>query len=392
MIRLLLSEVNPGAAQELAERLAASGQIEVVGFARDGLEAAQMIAQMKPDVAIIHTSLPGMDGYSAVHLASLANPDTASILLADGEPNSVERGMRAGARAVLSANASIEEIAELVEELAQLAQSKQQLEYSIITDPAKMPVTIAVTGAKGGSGKTTTATNLALCLAKRFPNQVVIVDFFGQFGDVSLQLDLSLPTNIAQLSSYNELDPDLVERHLGVHDSTLRVLAAPTAADGLNKATSLDVAYLANLLGILRRKYRFVIFDIPPLVSEVSEYIFSRCTFIIVVATLTDLASIRDSAELLALLEKLQIPRSRIKLIANQDGANKQFTVRDLEETTNYKVSHRIPYDGQAVVRAINEGIPICVGQPGSPVARSYEAIVDALLSELPGAAKDKKG
>ncbi len=385
MIRLLLSEVNPGAAEALSDQLAADGQVEIVGFARDGLEAAQMIAQVKPDVALIHASLPGMDGYKTVRMATLANPDTACILLVDGHENAIQDGMRAGARAVISDNEEISHIRQLIDELAELTRCKQEPEYDIITDPSKMPVTIAVTGAKGGIGKTTTATNVALCLAKHSPNQVVLVDFFGQFGDVSLLLDLSAGGDMAELASYDELDPDLVEKHLATHTSGLKVLAAPTAKSGPEKLARLGVPYLGSLVGLLRRKYRFVIFDIPPLVSDASDYVFSRCSFILVVSTLTDLATIRDTGELLGMLDAQQIPQGRIKLIVNQDGASKQFAARDLEETTGHNIYHRIPYDAQAVVRAVNEGMPISLGQAGSPLALSYKALVDLLLGELPG-------
>ena len=46
MIRVLLSENTPGAADEIARKLAEADDIKVVGYARDGLEAAQMAAQL----------------------------------------------------------------------------------------------------------------------------------------------------------------------------------------------------------------------------------------------------------------------------------------------------------------------------------------------------------
>jgi cellulose biosynthesis protein BcsQ len=47
-----------------------------------------------------------------------------------------------------------------------------------------MPVTIAVTGAKGGIGKSTTTVNLAVSFARKYPGQVVLIDFYGQYGNV----------------------------------------------------------------------------------------------------------------------------------------------------------------------------------------------------------------
>jgi pilus assembly protein CpaE len=384
MVRLLLSEVNPGAAEALAEQLTIDGGVEIVGFARDGLEAAQLIAQVKPDVAIIHASLPGLDGFRAVQMGSLVNPETACILLVEGNGDSRTRAMRSGARAAVPLDTPVAQIRQLIEDLSELSRLKQEPEYDIITDPNKMPVTLAVTGAKGGIGKTTTAVNLALCFAKQFTDQVVLVDFFGQFGDIALLLDLPVNGNIGDLAGFTELDLNLVERHLSTHPSGLRVLAAPSAKSGMAGVGNADVHYLASLLGLLRRKYRFVIFDIPPLVGEASGYVFLRCMFVLVIATLHDLAVIRDTADLLAMLDGQRVPPQRVKLIANQEGDSRQFTTRDLAEATGHKVFHRIPFDAQSVVRAVNEGIPISIGQPSSPLGRAYDELRAAILRELP--------
>ena len=109
MIRLLISENEPGQAQQLADKLGTSEEIEVLGYARDGLEVAQMTAQLSPDVALIHADLPGMDGFDACQMATLASPETACIVLLDAaEPSeeSKQRAMRVGARAALPAGVS----------------------------------------------------------------------------------------------------------------------------------------------------------------------------------------------------------------------------------------------------------------------------------------------
>ena len=60
---------------------------------------------------------------------------------------------------------------------------------------------ITVLSPKGGSGKTTVATNLAVALASRYPRQVVLADLDLQFGDVANVLRLSPVTTIADIAS-----------------------------------------------------------------------------------------------------------------------------------------------------------------------------------------------
>ena len=51
----------------------------------------------------------------------------------------------------------------------------------VAADPSRI---ITILSPKGGAGKTSSATNLAVGLAKRYPREVVLVDLDLQFGDV----------------------------------------------------------------------------------------------------------------------------------------------------------------------------------------------------------------
>lgn len=93
------------------------------------------------------------------------------------------RALRAGARAVLTPELPTDQIAKVLTTLAQLPDARRREEYELITNPAKMPVTITVTGAKGGIGKSLLTVNLAVSFARKYPDQVVLVDFYGQFGN-----------------------------------------------------------------------------------------------------------------------------------------------------------------------------------------------------------------
>src|SRR5690606_7500741 len=87
---------------------------------------------------------------------------------------------------------------------------------------------ITVMSAKGGSGKTVLATNLALLLNRVPDKKVVLVDADLQFGDVCLVLQLEPRfTMVNAAHELYHLDAELIDSLLTEHPSGLKVLAAP---------------------------------------------------------------------------------------------------------------------------------------------------------------------
>ena len=384
MIRVVISEVNPGTAEGLRHDLitGVSGeeQVQIVGYARDGLEVAQLACQLKPDMLFIDEDMPGLNGYEACKLAAAAAPDSICVIIANSDQQSVaDKAMRSGARAVIRRERPAGQLTELIGQLAQLRETKHGDQYALVTDPAKVPMTVAVTSAKGGVGKTTICTNLAVLFAKRFPGQVALVDFYGQFGDVALALDLRPDQTIADLTHFGALDADLVESHLIKHESGLKVLAGVGRGQP-QLQPSADVLHLAELFGLLRMRYRFVFFDIPPVLWTATTYILSRCNHIVVVSNTIDLATLRDTTALLETILSSHMPKERIHLLANRISRQNQFTIRDLEEATGFEVAAQLPDDPQTVLGSYNEGKPFVLANANSPVAQALQKLMARLL------------
>ncbi len=393
-IRIVITESTPGASKELRALLSEhsgnpSGDrsMEIVAVAHDGLEAAQMAAQLNPQVIVLDEEMPGMNGYEAVELISLAAPDVASVLLVEPERASstevVRSALRAGARAVVGPEVDSEQFIELLTQLAQIEASRQRPEYDLITDPAKMPVTISVTGAKGGIGKSMTSVNLAVCFARRHPGEVVLIDFYGQYGNCSLMLDLQPDHSIADLAGFaDELDSNMVESHLTTHqESGLKVLAGVSGSAGVGGRLDEheEISFLAELIGLLRRSYRFLFFDIPPLIGRASSYVYSRSQFIVLVSALIDLSSVQDTKTLYEQLVDERIAAERIKLVVSRYARSNELTVQDLEAATGGTVVHRIPEDGASAASSINEGIPAVLSRPNSALGRGITELADLL-------------
>ena len=175
-----------------------------------------------------------------------------------------------------------------------------------------------------------------------------------------------------------------MQSQLVQHKSGLWVLAAPDAAEVSRLEANMNPTYVGRLISILRSQHRFVVFDAPPLVGSVSSYLFSRCTFVIVVTYLLDLSAIRDTGALMESLNGSQMPSERIKLVVNRYSQSNPFSIADLEQTVKHEIDAHIPEDGATVSAAINEGIPVVLKAPGSSVAKAIKNLCDSVVAELP--------
>ncbi len=396
-IRIIITEPQPGASEELQTQLteyfqsADSGTVDVLGLAHDGLEAAQMAAQLRPDVILLDEDMPGMSGYEAAELISLAAPDVASVLMVPteraGDRAAINTALRSGARAVVDPAMPVAGLIEVLESLAGLREGRERPEYELITDPAKMPVTISVTGAKGGIGKSLITTNLAVSFARKYPDQAVLVDFYGQYGNTALMLDLRPSYDIAQLAFFaGEMDATVLDTHLTIHsDSSLRVLAGHPGSAGVGGqlSPSQEIAFLADMIGLLRRQFRFVFFDIPPLLGAASAYVFSRSQYIVLVSALLDLSTVRDTATLYRQLLDERIAPERIVLVANRVSRANELAIDDLEQATSARVAHQIQEDTGTAIASINEGAPAVLSRAGSAFARGVRELADLLEQSM---------
>ncbi len=397
-IRIVVTEPHPGASDELQTQLAqhfemqgGDGNVDILAVAHDGLEAAQMAAQLHPDVILLDEEMPGMTGYEAAELISLAAPDVASVLMApEGRADQAEvitLALRAGARAVIGPDIKPDALVELLSRLSDLQSARTRPEYELITNPEKMPVTISVTGAKGGIGKSLISVNLAVSFARKYPGQVALVDFYGQYGNVPLMLDLRPSYNIGELAAFaGELDSTIIETHLSTHqDSGLKVLAGMPGSAGVGGRFSEqdEIAFLADLIGLLRRQYRYVFFDVPPLIGNASDYVFSRSQFIVLVSALMDLSAVRDTATLYEQLVAERIAPERIKLVVSRYARSNELAIEDLEQASGAKVVQTIPDDAASAIASINEGSPAVISRANSPLARGIQELVALLESGM---------
>lgn len=80
-IRVMIADDIERVRQDLRTFLTLSGDIEIVGEARDGGEAIRLAEDLCPQVVLMDLEMPVMDGYEATHQVKILQPSCRVIAL-----------------------------------------------------------------------------------------------------------------------------------------------------------------------------------------------------------------------------------------------------------------------------------------------------------------------
>src|SRR5437870_5157766 len=205
--------------------------MEVAGTAGGGQEAVNMAKQHRPHVILMDINMPDMDGITATEIISNTVPESPIIMMSvQGEQDYLRRSMLAGAREFLVKPFSADELINSIRHVHEL-EKVRRARYAPIAAPGA-PVAaaqapgqtetgkiISFFSPKGGVGRTTIATNLAVALHQSTERPVVLVDGSLPFGDIAVILNMSPKAKtIADLiGSFEQADADVMDSILVQH-------------------------------------------------------------------------------------------------------------------------------------------------------------------------------
>lgn len=99
-ITVLISDDNQEFARTLANYLEKQDDMEVIGIAKDGMEAVDMIANTMPDIAILDVIMPHLDGIGVLEKINMMKSDRRPIcimLSAVGQDKITQKAIELGA-------------------------------------------------------------------------------------------------------------------------------------------------------------------------------------------------------------------------------------------------------------------------------------------------------
>jgi pilus assembly protein CpaE len=321
-------------------------------------------------------------------IRELHNQDPSLVLMLVAEEVTADllrKGMRAGVSDVIEAPLDEAKIEAAIEQFANdVLRRRAPVTAAPVEDIGQRQQgrIITVSSAKGGSGKTVLATNLALVLNRIPDTKVCLVDADLQFGDVCLVLQLEPRfTMVNAAHELHHLDAELLDSLLTEHPTGLKVLAAPLEPAFADDITT---AGLMQMLDVLRESYDYVIVDTAAMLDELILSLIEKSDDILMLVDM-DLPSVKNAKLALETLRLLKFSTSNVQLVLNRSNSKAKLDNKEIEGALKMAIAASIPSDA-VVAASVNEGRPVVETDPKSKVAKGFESVAELIAGKIPEA------
>src|SRR5690606_22959980 len=277
---------------------------------------------------------------AAIRTMPNAAPALLPVLVAPEVPADLLRtGMRVGLSDVIEAPLDESKIEAAIE---QFAGDVLERDRRSVAPPSPDDIeegrgkVIVVTSAKGGSGKTVTATNLALLLTRHEGKRVALVDADLQFGDCCLVLQLEPRfTMVNAAHEMHQLDSSMLTTLLTEHPSGLKVLAAPLEPAFADDITT---AGLMKMIDLLRESFDYIVVDTASMLDELLLSLVEAGDQVLMVVDM-DLPSVKNAKLALETLRLLKFPTDKVQIVMNRANAKARLDDKEIEGALKTKIA-----------------------------------------------------
>jgi len=322
------------------------------------------VQAMAPDVILVdipsEASAPALN---AIELLHQEISDTAVFAVGSmSQPQLIVSAMRSGAREFIERPTTT---TELLEAFVRLSTTQRKVKR----DGPRGKV-FTVVNAKGGSGATTVAVNLALALQSAHGN-VALVDI-APLGHAALHLNLKPPFTVTDaIRNLHRMDSSLLESFMMRDSGGLQLLAGANSPASTEPST----AEYARLFDLLVTHFRYVVVDASSRVDNATRLVGNLSETVLLVAH-ADVASLWSAARIVQFLGETN-GRDRVKLVLNRFRKIPGFHETDAETASGASLLWRIPNQYFAVSSAIDRGVSLM--QQNTELARAFNGLAATL-------------
>ncbi len=249
--------------------------------------------------------------------------------------------------------------------------------------PGQAPAIVALTGGKGGVGKTSVAVNLALTLARR-GRRVLLLDADTDLANVSILLGQYPERTLEQaITGHCGLRDVIMEGPFGLH-----VIAG---ASGVQRCIDLDeedADAILHQLAALEQHYDTILIDTASGLRPAALHMIAPASLACVVIT-PDPASLTDAFSLLRVLQRRGYRRTPGVVVNMAAGASQARSVyrrfagavrRHLDMDTEYVGAI---WRDESIRQSVELQRPVAMLSESDPSSRQFTTLADQLMDHL---------
>jgi DNA-binding response OmpR family regulator len=357
--------------------------------ASNGRQGVIQAEEELPDLILLDVMMPEMDGYEVARRLR-ANEDTATIPIlmftAKAQLDDKVTGFEVGADDYLTKPTHPTElIAHVKALLGRKGRAASAAGASVTTGPRAMM--IGVITPHSGMGGTTVALNLASSLMMRTKAEVTVAEFCPGYGSLAIEMGLeSKPYSNLLATAPSEITRHKVIEALAVHESGLRILAAPYSAKDAELSHTAS-AQLEVIFSRLTGVGRYVVVDLGAGLASLNQKLLKMCTERIVVVEPID-SSIKHGRALIDDIVSLGIEPKTITVVSN-NRVRTEFTIPwgNVQEQLGHAVTVNLTPAPELHHQATRINSSAVLTQPESLTAQQFAKLADHLTARQPKAA-----
>lgn len=338
---------------------------------RDPVETTMDVCAADPELLVIGADMATDAVKSLVPTVDRRYPGTTILALV--QTRDVDYAMdllRLGARDVLEESTATEAFQAELDRLLDVARERRQTTGAGGSTLRRRVITVL--SPKGGTGKTTLSTNLAIGLARRMPNQTLLLDLDLQFGDCATALGLKPEHSLVNVVGAPTDARSALKVFLTPHPSGLAVLSPP---EDLAESDEIDGDELKRTIAALTEEFPFVVIDTAAGIDSPSLAAMELSTDLLFVST-TDVPSIRAVRRQLDALDRVGYVSQRRTFVLNRANAKVGLSTSDVEDAVGLVSTFKIP-SSRVLPVSTNEGNPVIEKDGGGNAARIFDEIAD---------------
>lgn len=325
--------------------------------------------QTTPNVLILDLSQFWEEELKALIARPMHERVQLLIIGPEGNTQMIRMAMQAGAR---------DFFAHPVPRAELLASVHRIVEESTAQTSGKEARLTAVINAKGGSGASFVACNLAHCMAAQQKLRVALIDLDLQFGTLPLYLDLTPRDSLLDaLAHADQIDSMALDGHMLKHKSGLRLL--PSMSEALALPWEVPEQSLHQVLTQALRDHDHVVVDMPRQIDPLTSRVMERADHVLVV-TQQSITHVRDAKRMVKLITReLALPADRIRIVVNRYDKKNAVSLDDITASTKPGAVYLVPNDYANVSEAINIGVPLYESARTAAITKSFVEIAKRL-------------